>query len=76
MKVHIVSEKKRMFVVMRVQKFEIEPRTSLDIEVGINAGKMVGYLPVYKTREDALADFPDSQLIEVKENGKDKDNHD
>ncbi len=28
-------------------------------------GKVVGYLPVYETKEDALADYPDAEIREI-----------
>ena len=63
-----------MFVVMRLQDFEVEPapnqRFRLPLPVTIDSGKMVGFLPVYDTREDALLDFPEAKLMEIKETHK------
>ena len=56
-----------MYVVMRVQNFKVEPVGAFPIPVSIDPGKMKGYLPVYATREDALADFPNAELVEIKE---------
>lgn len=58
-----------MFVVLRVQHFELEPAPGqplfLPFPVVVDPQKMVGYLPVYETREDALADFPNAELVEI-----------
>ncbi len=60
-----------MFVVMRLQDFEVEPapnsRFVPPVPVVIESGKMIGFLPVYTTRGDALTDFPDAKLMEIKE---------
>ena len=58
-----------MFVVMRLQDFEFEqsPNQILRFPFPIvtDKGKMIGFLPVYNTREDALTDFPNAQVIEA-----------
>ena len=54
-----------MFVVCRIQDFEFE--SPLPIPIKVNMGKMLGYLPIYATREDALTDFPNAQLAEIRE---------
>ena len=60
-----------MFVVCKIQDFELEPSPNQPIifpfSVVVDKGKMVGYLPVYETREDALVDFPKAELIEIRE---------
>jgi len=60
-----------MFVVMSIQDFEVEPSPKNVIRfpfpITIERGKMIGFLPVYNTREDALSDFPASQVLEAKE---------
>ena len=56
-----------MFVVMLAQKFEFEAVSfRFPIPVRVDTGKMVGFLPVYETREDALADYPDAELAEIR----------
>ncbi len=59
-----------MFVVCKVQDFEFEPspknRSAFPVEIKVDKGKMVGYLPVYETKEDALADYPDAKLMEIR----------
>lgn len=58
-----------MFVVCKLEQFNLEPspnqllRIPLEIEVET---KMVGFLPVYDTREDAIADYPNSELMEIR----------
>jgi hypothetical protein len=54
-----------MFVVMRIQSFDFESK-SLPLPVQIET-KMMGFLPVYATREDALTDFPNAQITEVRD---------
>ena len=56
---------KIMFVVMLVQDFEFEP-VNFPLPVHVDNGKMAGFLPVYETREDALADYPDAELAEIR----------
>ena len=56
-----------MWIVMRMQDFEFEPSRVMGLAVKIDSGKMIGYLPVYATREDAKADFPDGPFAEVRE---------
>ena len=54
------------FVVMKIQPFELEqsPKNILRLPfpVVVETGKMIGYLPVYNSIEDALADYPDTEL--------------
>jgi len=60
-----------MFMVMTLQDFEVEPSPDslirIPSQIKIERGKMVGYCPVYATREDALADFPNKEVVEVRE---------
>ncbi|MBU3914824.1 hypothetical protein KKA14_04755 [bacterium] len=60
-----------MFIVMRMQSFEFEA-PNFPIPIKVEAGTMIGYLPVYETREDALKDFPNNVVIEgrLSEGGK------
>jgi len=53
-----------MFVVLKIQDFELDTK-AFPLPVRIEKGKMVGYLPVYATKEDALADYPNAKLAEV-----------
>jgi len=51
-----MGQENRMFVVMKMQKFEFESASNyFPFAVKIDTGKMIGYLPVYKTKEEALA---------------------
>ena len=60
-----------MFIVMLLQDFEFEqsPNQILRFPFPIvtDKGKMIGFLPVYDTREDALIDFPNAQIFEASE---------
>ena len=60
---------KIMFVVNKVKPFEIEESPKniihLPFPITFEAGKMIGYLPVYATAEDALSDFPDAELTMI-----------
>ena len=60
-----------MFVVMRLQDFEFEQSPNqilrFPFPITVVKGKMIGFLPVYDTREDALIDFPNAQIIEASE---------
>ena len=53
-------------VVMKIQPFELEqsPKNILRLPfpVVVETGKMIGYLPVYNSIEDALTDYPDTEL--------------
>ena len=58
-----------MFVVFRFEEFnfEITPEhSSPPPPILLEKGRMVGFLPVYETREDALADYPDAELREIR----------
>jgi len=56
-----------MWIVMRMQDFEFEPSRVMGLAVKIDSGKMIGYLPVYATREDAEAEYPDGPFAQVRE---------
>ena len=55
-----------MFVVLRMQDFEFEP-VNFPLPIKVEKGKMIGFLPVYETKEDALADYPNAKTLEVRE---------
>lgn len=55
-----------MWLVMRKVSFNFE--TGWGIEATLNPSeKMIGYLPIYEAREDAEAEWPGAQLVEIKE---------
>jgi hypothetical protein len=54
-----------MWVVMKLEKWNFES-TTFPFPLKCDAGKSVGLLPVYNTREDALSDYPDAELAEVR----------
>ena len=56
-----------MWIVARLQKFSdfAQSPGSIPFPITIDAGKMVGYLAVYATREDAEADWPDGPFAEI-----------
>ena len=60
-----------MFVVCKIQDFEFEPAHTqcfkFPFSITVDRGKMVGYLPVYETREDAREDYPSAKLLEINE---------
>ena len=61
-----------MFVVMNKQSFEFEAMSpSFHPNFEIDTGKMIGFLPVYATIEDALAEYPNAKVLEIKEVVKD-----
>ena len=55
-----------MIVVMRIHDFEFEP-VNCPLPIHVDKGKMIGYLPVYETKEDAMEDYPDAKFLEAKE---------
>lgn len=66
-----------MFVVCKLQEFTFETipqplKTQFGhvianpLSVKVDAGKMVGFMPVYATREDALSEHPESELMEIR----------
>ena len=53
-----------MIVILKLQDFEVKdvpygPPVTLDVAL------MIGYLPVYRTVEDAKKDFPDGPFHEI-----------
>ena len=57
-----------MWVVMNMQKFEFDtiPSHILPFPISYDMGKIIGYLPCYQTKEDALKDFPDGDIKEAR----------
>ena len=55
-----------MFVVMRIQAFELEP-INCPFPVKVETGKLKGYLPVYETLEDAMEEYPESVYLPIRE---------
>ena len=53
-----------MFVVMKKQNFEFT--SNLPLPVKVETGKLIGWIPVYETLEDAMEEFPDSRYAEIK----------
>ena len=59
-----------MWIVMRVQPFDLEQDPGpfpFPIEVQLDIGKKIGYLPVYETREDAEAEYPNGPFGQIAE---------
>lgn len=54
-----------MFVVLVLQDFEVVG--TLRFPVKLDFAPMVGYLPVYATREDAEREFPGHPVAEIRE---------
>ena len=55
-----------MWVVARLQKFsDFELSAKVIPPITIDPGKMVGYLAVYATQEDAEADWPDGPFYKI-----------
>ena len=61
-----------MWVVLRLQEFAVEVKGPLrfPFPIEMDFKPMIGYLPVYATREAALAEFPGGPLSEVRAVGK------
>ena len=59
-----VKEGRRMWVVMKLEPWKFES-TTFPFRLKCDAGKSVGLLPVYNTREDALSDYPNAGLAEI-----------
>ena len=59
-----------MWVVKMLENFEVEPSPKNVIHfpfpITIDKGKMVGFLPVYETLEDAKVDYPDADYMEIR----------
>ena len=56
-----------MHVVCILQKwdaFEVTPNAPFPIT--ITTDKMIGFLPVYATEEDALKDYPNAKVMEIR----------
>lgn len=57
---------KEYTVVLRLVPFAVEAVNSR-IPVSVSAGPMVGYLPVYETREDAEREYPDGPFMRLRQ---------
>lgn len=56
------------WIVMRVQKFDlVQDKGNLIVQVNLDSGLMSGYLPVYDTKEDAEAEYPDGPFGQIRE---------
>ena len=59
-----------MWVVKMIQNFDLEPslsnRLRLPFPISIEAGKMIGFLPVYEFLEDAKAEYPNADYMEIR----------
>ena len=59
-----------MWVVKVLENFEVEPSPKnvlrLPFPVIIDKGKMIGFLPVYETLDDAKADYPEADYMEIR----------
>ena len=59
-----------MWIVKVLENFEVEPSPKnvlrLPFPVIIDKGKMIGFLPVYETLEDARADYPNANYMEIR----------
>jgi len=59
-----------MWVVKIMEDFEVEPSPKNVIRfpfpITIDKGKMVGFLPVYETLEDARTDYPNADYMEIR----------
>ena len=55
------NNSEHIFVVMMIEDFTFEAGNK--IPVNVDKGKMIGFLPVYATREEAFADYPDRDLM-------------
>ena len=56
-----------MIVVLRVQDFSFQVSGMSIVGVQLDAGKMIGYLPVYDNLEDAKKEFPNGPFQEIEE---------
>ncbi len=59
-------ELKTWWVVMKPQRWILDSSLPFPLELDPNV-KMRRYLPVYDSREEALADFPDGPIQECRE---------
>ena len=58
-----------MWVVKIMENFEVESAPGslrLPFPISIDTGKMIGFLPVYETLEDAKTEYPDSDYMEIR----------
>jgi len=55
-----------MWLVLVLAKFEFEP-AGYPLPIRLDPGKMIGFSPIYETKEDALEEYPDAKLMEIKE---------
>jgi len=59
-----------MWVVKQIENFEVEPSPRnhfrLPFPISIEAGRMIGFLPVYETLADAKADYPNADYMEIR----------
>ena len=59
-----------MWVAKIIENFEVEPSPKNVIHfpfpISIDNGKMIGFLPVYETLEDARVDYPDADYMEIR----------
>jgi len=59
-----------MWVVKVIEDFEFEPspsnRLKFPFPISIESGKMIGFLPVYETLEDAKTEYPDADYVEIR----------
>ena len=56
-------------IVMRVQRFDLEPKAFAGLPVAVNMGKVIGFIPVYKNEEDARSEFPEGPFEYIGEVG-------
>jgi len=58
-----------MWVVKILKDFEVEPSPRncfrLPFTISIEADKMIGFLPVYETLEDAKSEYPNASYMEI-----------
>ena len=59
-----------MWVAMVLENFEVEPKEENGLRfpfpITIDTGKMVGFIPVYETLDDAKADYPEANYMEIR----------
>lgn len=54
-----------MYVALILQDFDFEP-LNFPLPVSVMKGKLIGFLPVYATKEDALSEFPNREVLEIR----------
>ena len=57
-----------MYVACRMQELRLECVSHPALPVDVDAGKMVGYLPVFRSLEDLKAECPDDDYVCIREN--------